>query len=636
MQIPKIILTIIQKNFRIILRSRTSALVILVGPLLLIAIVGTAFNSSELSNIRLGYFAEKRTEPVENIIRQIRLSSFDMMEFNSKDECVDKVRNAKIHVCMAFADDFDFDNLNSSKNIEFYVDFSRMNLAWIIWDEIKGRIGKESSEVSLRSTEQLIEKLKKTADELDQNKEHLVRLVSDGKKMNVQITDIKDDIDTIDLNFSLDEIDIGEYEKATEEGKQDLAQVKDDIQEIKSDMEDVSRQYNESISSVEALQEDISHYINLTQEERQKTLLEYDLDCNNTPLDDECSELNDKLSSLDSVLSFLELMEQDISSKKREVDQEDFINNVNAKVDEADSAVDSYREKLDMMSEGLIDLKQIINDSKAKLNSMEEKKNQTSNQISLMSEELSQNLDQVDSLIAKVDQLNSELSDITITNAETLIKPISTQMKSISKQKKFINYMLPGFFMVGIMFIGILLGSTTVLSEKESKAHFRNFLAPVPDTFFVLGLYISNLIIVLVQNLVLLMIAFFYFKISLSSFGSIMTIFFMSSTVFVLMGMFIGYFFNTEETATIGSICTCMILLMFSSLYIPIESMSKEIGKIAVYNPFVVADTILRKAILFNKGIGDSLGSLLIMALYVVILAAPVIYLYHKSKKRLS
>ena len=42
-----------------------------------------------------------------------------------------------------------------------------------------------------------------------------------------------------------------------------------------------------------------------------------------------------------------------------------------------------------------------------------------------------------------------------------------------------------------IMFVSILLASTLIISEKISKAHFRNFITPTNDFVFVLGTLVN-------------------------------------------------------------------------------------------------------------------------------------------------
>ena len=66
------LLNIIGKNFKILIRSKLSALIILLAPLLIVFLVGMAFNSSELYGINVGTYS-----PSENELTNSILTSFE-------------------------------------------------------------------------------------------------------------------------------------------------------------------------------------------------------------------------------------------------------------------------------------------------------------------------------------------------------------------------------------------------------------------------------------------------------------------------------------------------------------------------------------------------------------------------------
>ncbi len=74
----------------------------------------------------------------------------------------------------------------------------------------------------------------------------------------------------------------------------------------------------------------------------------------------------------------------------------------------------------------------------------------------------------------------------------------------------------------------------------------------------------------------------------------------MIATVFVLLGMVIGHFFKSEETSTLASVSIGSILLLLSDVIIPLESMPAYVLNIARFNPFVIAETALKRSILFS------------------------------------
>ena len=50
------IFEIVKKDFKILIRSKLSALIILLGPLIIVSLIGMAFNNSSVNNIKIGTY----------------------------------------------------------------------------------------------------------------------------------------------------------------------------------------------------------------------------------------------------------------------------------------------------------------------------------------------------------------------------------------------------------------------------------------------------------------------------------------------------------------------------------------------------------------------------------------------------
>jgi ABC-type polysaccharide/polyol phosphate export permease len=80
------------------------------------------------------------------------------------------------------------------------------------------------------------------------------------------------------------------------------------------------------------------------------------------------------------------------------------------------------------------------------------------------------------------------------------------------------------------------------------------------------------------------------------------------------MGFIIGHLSKSEEGATMASISVSCLLLLFSGIILPMESLPVGIRDIARINPFVLAEDSLRKLMLFNMKlelIADNIYALL-------------------------
>ena len=129
------LIEIIKKNLKLLLRSKSSALIVLLGPLFLILLISMAFNTTSLYDIKIGTYSGSYSELSNSIIQKLNQDEFKVVKVDDRDECTNKIKSNDLHVCAIFPDDL---NINSKESIEFYVDESRMNLVYIIINSISG------------------------------------------------------------------------------------------------------------------------------------------------------------------------------------------------------------------------------------------------------------------------------------------------------------------------------------------------------------------------------------------------------------------------------------------------------------------------------------------------------------------
>src|SRR3989338_11622121 len=93
---------LINKNFKLLLRSRTSAAIILLGPFLLILLAGLAFNNNNVYNIKIGSYSEKYSPVSEGLLKNLSQNQFKTDKYSTKEECIESVRNGKSNICLEF------------------------------------------------------------------------------------------------------------------------------------------------------------------------------------------------------------------------------------------------------------------------------------------------------------------------------------------------------------------------------------------------------------------------------------------------------------------------------------------------------------------------------------------------------
>ena len=122
---------IIKKNMIRLVRSKLSALIILLGPLVMILLIGMAFDNSNLYGVRIGIYAEEYDEITDSIIETIEKRDFEVIKEPDEINCVEDVITEEVHLCIVLAA-----NESLQKKLKFYVDYSRLNLVSTLLNSI--------------------------------------------------------------------------------------------------------------------------------------------------------------------------------------------------------------------------------------------------------------------------------------------------------------------------------------------------------------------------------------------------------------------------------------------------------------------------------------------------------------------
>lgn len=233
----------------------------------------------------------------------------------------------------------------------------------------------------------------------------------------------------------------------------------------------------------------------------------------------------------------------------------------------------------------------------------------------------------IDSGVVKIEAIQAELnssvkafSRLDPAMAEKLITPFIQDYEPILPGISNIQQAYPGMIAIIVIFISILFANIVTLSEVNSKAFFRNLLAPVSRLTFVFGLVITTLVIVFFQIFVLLLVGQFSFGIDVfSGFGSLALIIVMLSLFFLMLGMIIAILVRSEQSSVLTTTFVALGFFLFSNSVTPIEIMPKLAGVFASLNPYVIATTAFRKVLIFNLGPQLLMPELLQLGAYLTV-----------------
>ncbi|MBI2102971.1 ABC transporter permease [Candidatus Woesearchaeota archaeon] len=234
-----------------------------------------------------------------------------------------------------------------------------------------------------------------------------------------------------------------------------------------------------------------------------------------------------------------------------------------------------------------------------------------------------------------INDMQSKLDSLKVTDAQTISSPFVTKIEKVSGERTYLNYLFPALLVLVIMFSTMLLGTTLVMIEKHSPAFLRNFFVPVSKFTFITSTYVTNIVMIVTQIIVILGISLFFIKDTLGSFGSVALILFIGASVFTFIGMIIGYLFMSEETATLASISLGSVFLLFSGVILPLEAVPPFIRAIASFNPFVLTEKLVREVFLFGAPLSQNLLDLGILAGYAIVLFVAILIMESLLHKHL-
>ncbi len=542
--------TIIKKNIKLLLRSRVSTLVLILGPLLIIVLVGISFSTSSF-NLNMGVFSEEYSELSESFITKLNNESFSVTKYDTEELCVASVKEQQTHACIIFPPELEIQNEKSSI-ITFHVDQSKINLVYLVMSSLSSSFGEVSADISKELTNDIVSTLLITKTNLEESQS----LLTEVKQQNTLILDnsVSSLNSLSDLN--LDSSSAGAVSFTIDDIKAQLDDLKDDTLDLAEDGLDFVNDFDRN--GLDSNQSD-------------------DLDRIEDTFDDIKDTIKDAHNSTSKELSGV--------------------------VDEIDYALSQLTDKLTRAQSVNTD---VIN----KLSSLKDKANK-----------LKENSD---ALETNVNQMISKINSIQITNIENIVSPITTEIKPIAESKSNLGFLFPSLIVILIMFIGLLLPSTLIIMEKNSKAYFRIFTTPTKTWLYVLATYLTSLILVLLQVTIILSVSQFYFDINfLDSFGIISLSLLFIMSFFILFGMLIGYMFNTEEMAMLASVSIATLFLLTSGIIFPLETMPRYIIEKAKFNPVVLGSETFKKSLLFDasfSSIKQPLAYLFVSILLVLFL----------------
>ena len=193
------VVKLVQKNLKVLIRSKASSLIIVLGPLLIIFLAGLAFDNTNIYSLKIGLYNPSDSEIVDSFNARLN-EQFTVIAYDKEVDCVEDIKQDAIHTCLVFSENFTLAKPPNNE-IKFYVDYSRINLVWTVLNVMTTKISSKVLELSKNLTSVLLSTLDKINEEVSDRRSVVVRLTTENDIINRNAANLAADLGDIDLSF---------------------------------------------------------------------------------------------------------------------------------------------------------------------------------------------------------------------------------------------------------------------------------------------------------------------------------------------------------------------------------------------------------------------------------------------------
>ena len=231
------------KNYKLLIRTKVSALIFLLGPLIIMALVSIGFNTSALYGLNIAAYSESYSPLAESLISNLSNGEYNIKKTASETECTDLVKLARYPLCIVFPKDMVMDN--SARNvISLYIDESRVNIANAISEKLSAKVEMQADELSSGVVSQILGTLDTINKEAETGKTAGSKLATNNAQEASKLTETMNDISSIDFEHTA--ID-------TSAITTEISNIRDDLNVSSSVFSTLTSSVNDLVSSYNAM-----------------------------------------------------------------------------------------------------------------------------------------------------------------------------------------------------------------------------------------------------------------------------------------------------------------------------------------------------------------------------------------------
>jgi ABC-type transport system involved in cytochrome c biogenesis permease component/archaellum component FlaC len=595
---------LVYKDLRVFTRRKASVLLVFVSPLMIMILLGTTYSvgtdlmaNSNIRGISLAVCDYDDNDISSIMIQELKESTFFDMDyfdntFYTEAKCKEKIERemylGKYRVAIVFQSNFTENMLNGqSQELLFYVDNSHTEVRNTVHIFMLAYAHEMSRNVGARFIQRAWNKLD---------------LINDGLSSMVdQLDTIQSSATSIKDNLSSSQAQLGGFDTATV--RQNINDLGNQISKVEQVKGEISTAVVETKSDkVTSTKQRIDSVLNpLITLHSTLIILNQTVVCPSEACDQMQTVLNSTQSTIDELQSTrddLEALENSLDGVNMNLDQQQVIlANTKVKVEQAEQGIQDVGPEIESVKVKVSTLKSTID----QVETIKQQSDQFFNQANT-------NIDQVisdlDSVSPEINLAKTALGQFTEYDPSTVVQPLYLNGIDIYKDRRYIDFMMPGIIGLVVMFSCLLLASISLVQEKKSGVFTRTLLTPTPLLLTISARTVSNLILSGIQILILLAVGMFMYNVQVR--GDLLNVFIASEAVslsFLTVGLIIGSFSQSENTAILASIALGLPMLFLCGLLFPTELMPSLMRLLSSFLPLTYGIDAMRNIIVYGMSI---------------------------------
>lgn len=624
---------LILKDLRVLERNPKTILLLLIGPMIIMMIIGLIFSASaqpeleQLSAINVGVCDNDKSE------LSGEFKEFLGKNFNTKNasqmgviECETGLRKkldeGTLMAVVIIPDEFEEGIKNGeAKIVEIEINNGKPQLAMILSTTIGNYIGEVSKNVSSEFVSSTWTNLTDISSGLDSLSTDLETSKGDFDSVRYKLKITQRDLNNIDTETMEAQLNNAQNQAANnrderEQYKQDIDIYLDEIDDLQNNLLDARYTLNEIDADL------IKNRDNLIQTRQDLQTTHEDAECDeadNPPytgdpaMDEYITRWVVMCQNIETAIADINILTNDIYEQRQNVAQ------LQGEITDARNNLNSIETKLVSLQYDLDDTTE-IDQMQSDLNSMERtiddlKDTKENAELTLGSANdlLNETLANIDVLREDAQGTSGVLKDLTSRSTSSVITPISARSTYVFKEFRKIDAFFPAVLSIVIMFVSVLFAAVTVIREIENGTMKRLKMSPVMTLWIVLSKVFVTLLMVSLQIIVLFAIALMIFNVSIN-YWMIIPAFFASGLLAVTasaIGMVIASVSKTENTAILASLVICIPLMFLTGVFFPWELMIPIMRIASLISPLTNAVNILNTLLIYSSKGFDIIGVLI-------------------------